>query len=315
MKLPPHLPIKYGFDQSLPPPEAPDNNAQFTASSDHRLWLYHRQWEPKQRVPIVATLMILHGTVDHSGVYDELAGQLTRHGIAVIAPDLRGWGRSDGESMYFHDMDTFVSDVNHLYTTIHSKPRYQTVKARFLLGKSLGGIVAAYCVANYPDQWTGLLGLSGAYSTGDGIHKAPIVAMTILDTLSPWLAKISLKKLFDEHLIVSDAAALHAWKDDDLCSKDKVRVGYIVELSRCIKELFTNDIGIAKKIAVPMLMLWGEDDHVVSLSGHERLLQQSQSKDTALKTYKGGRHNLLQEPSLKEQVVRDIQEWILARCE
>ena len=45
-------------------------------------------------------MRIVHGTVDHSGVYAELGAALAQHGVAVFASDMRGWGRSDGERLY-----------------------------------------------------------------------------------------------------------------------------------------------------------------------------------------------------------------------
>jgi alpha-beta hydrolase superfamily lysophospholipase len=36
--------------------------------------------------------------------------------------------------------------------------------------------------------------------------------------------------------------------------------------------------------------------------------------DATLKTYPGGRHNLLAEPMIKEQVISDVRDWIGAHC-
>jgi acylglycerol lipase len=91
--------------------------------------------------------MIMHGTVDHSGVYGYLAKTLLARGVAVFASDMRGWGLSDGESLYFNNLDTFVADVKADYDRIHSQPPYQAVKKRFIIGKSLGGLIAAHVVA------------------------------------------------------------------------------------------------------------------------------------------------------------------------
>ena len=62
-----------------------------------------------------------------------------------------------------------------------------------------------------------------------------------------------------------------------------------------------------------MLMLWGEQDEIVTKSGHELMMERNQNADKTLKTYPQGLHNMLQEPSLKDQVTTDIQQWILAR--
>ena len=90
--------------------------------------------------------MILHGTVDHSGVYAELAGTLNLAGVAVFASDMRGWGLSDGEPLYFSDLDTFVADVKADYDRIRASQGYEHIPC-FLLGKSLGGLISAYVAA------------------------------------------------------------------------------------------------------------------------------------------------------------------------
>jgi alpha-beta hydrolase superfamily lysophospholipase len=222
--------------------------------------------------------------------------------------DMRGWGLSDGESMYLDSIDTFVEDINALYQHIHSLPRYKDVKSRFLMGKSIGGTVTAFCAAKYPEHWTGLIGLSGAYELDPNIIPSPIV-MSILNGLAWLVPKTPLKSLFDEHLIVADQEALQRWRDDKLCCKDKIRVGYIVVFIDSLKQLPQT---IVPQIKLPMLMMCGDDDHVVALSGHEHMIQNSRHHDKQLKTYPKGRHNLLQEPSIKDQIITDIKKWICA---
>jgi alpha-beta hydrolase superfamily lysophospholipase len=53
----------------------------------------------------------------------------------------------------------------------------------------------------------------------------------------------------------------------------------------------------------------GSDDQVVT--GQKLLMDKCCHKDKELKEYPNGRHNLLQEPSLKQEVMQDIRRWIL----
>jgi alpha-beta hydrolase superfamily lysophospholipase len=306
-----HLPIKYGFDTSRPPevPSQLSDVGQFTASYDQRLWMFHRYWEPAKNTNVQATLIIVHGTVDHSGAYDELAKKLTQVGIAVFALDMRGWGLSDGESMYIDNIDTFVSDVENLYRHVHSLPRYQDIKSRFLMGKSLGGTVTAFCVAKYPRHWTGIMGLSGAYQVDQALQPSSFV-IALLKGLSKVFPKRPFKTLFDEHLIVADEKALQAWREDPLCCKDKLRLGYVVSIFDSLKILSQS---IVPQINLPMLMMCGDADRVVTLSGHELMINVSRHQDKRLIVYRNGLHNLLQEPSVKLALMSDIEEWILAR--
>lgn len=309
MKLLPHCPVKYGFDENLPPLVSNANEGSFSISFDHRLWMFHRSWHPPLGVKVQATLMIVHGTVDHSGVYAELAQQLALVGIAVFALDMRGWGLSDGESMYIDDMETFIADVDALYQHVHSLSRYKTITSRFLMGKSLGGTVTAFCVDKHPTHWTGILGLSGAYQLDAKLAPSSII-MLLLKGLARLLPKLPFKPLFDEHLIVADEQALQKWREDPLCCKDKIKLGYIVTIVDCLNKLAHS---ISAQINIPMLMMCGDADQVVTLSGHELMIKGNHHSDKQLKVYHKGYHNLLQEPAIKVQVMADVQAWILLR--
>jgi acylglycerol lipase len=321
-KLPDHLPIKYGTPEDSKPPSIPTDvsfqsgQGFFRPSFDKKLWLFCRKWEPKpESGPIEATLMILHGTVDHSGVYEELAQRLVQTcNAAIFAPDMRGWGLSDGESMYLHDMDTFVQDVKSWYDEIHTQPRYRDVKTRLLMGKSIGGLLSIYCVTKYPRVWTGLIGLSGAYQMSPSMTPSPIL-MTGLNLLARVVPKLSVKRLFDEKLIVRDPDALQKWREDPLCCKDKAKLGYLVEMYRCMTEVEEKEVW--HDIDLPVLMICGTDDQVVSPAGHTMLVKCCTANcpeyhDNRLKLIEGGYHNLLQEPSLKDSVMDEIEQWISA---
>lgn len=309
MKLQAHSPIKYGFDNSSAPclPILGSGKSGFRTSFDKRLWMFHRYWEPHEDAEVQATLMILHGTVDHSGTYAELAQNLANAGIAVFAMDMRGWGLSDGESMYIDNLDTFAADVNDLYQHVHSLPRYNTTTSRFLMGKSLGGTVSAFCTAKYPQHWSGLLGLSGAYQVDPKLTPSPLI-IPLLRILAKFFPKLPLKPLFDEHLIFADETALQVWRDDPLCCKDKLRLGYVVNLLECLKLL---PQVVKSHLNIPMLMMCGDADKIVTLSGHELMIHANQHSNKQLNIYPNGLHNVLQEPALKSRVMADIQEWIL----
>lgn len=318
MTLPPHSPIKYGApdtsNNGTPPPVPSEakNVGHFLPSYDDKLWMFHRRWEPSKNVKIKATLMIVHGTVDHSGVYDEIAQDLAKEGVAVIAQDMRGWGLSDGESMYFPDIEVFCKDALHLSETIHALPEYQNVTAskRFLLGKSIGGLITAFCSGRYfRDHWQGgLIGLSGAYQLGSGFAPS-IVTKLVLKGVGMVAPKLALKPLFDEKLIVADETALQNWRDDPLCCKDNLRTGYILEIIRASQEMADEPL----QIETPLLVLIGDDDKVVA--GQDLLLAQCHHQDKVLKKFPAGRHNLLQEPALKEEVQNEIIRWIMDHTE
>ena len=224
-KLPPHLAVKYAaLRPSIDGGDLPSahQSCEFIRSFDNSLWLFSRTWQPHDKSSVWATLMIVHGTVDHSGVYAELGEFLAMQGVAVFASDMRGWGRSDGEPLYVDSIDSFMGDIVSDYQRIHAAGSpYAKVRSRFLLGKSIGGLFAAWTAAEHVSKWTGLIGLSGAFQIDPSV-KPSAVALMFVKAMATCAPKMGLKPPFDPKLIVSDTEALRAWERDPLVSRGKL---------------------------------------------------------------------------------------------
>jgi len=67
------------------------------------LQIFYRTWRPAG--PPRGVLVVVHGFNAHSAQYAWAAEQLTPHGLAIYALDLRGRGRSDGERFYVEQFD------------------------------------------------------------------------------------------------------------------------------------------------------------------------------------------------------------------
>ena len=91
-----HAAVHYGTPRAGAPPPTPLGGS-FRMAADRHLWLFDRRWIPPADTEVHATLVVAHGTWEHSGMYECLGHELAAQGIAVFAGDMRGWGRSDGE--------------------------------------------------------------------------------------------------------------------------------------------------------------------------------------------------------------------------
>ncbi len=98
-------------------------------------------WGPKEGPPIV----LLHGILEQGAAWVEVAQHLAEKGFRVLAPDLRGHGRSDhvgqGGSYYLLD---FVADVDALSARL-SDQQFT------LVGHSMGSVIAALFAVARPD--------------------------------------------------------------------------------------------------------------------------------------------------------------------
>lgn len=101
------------------------------------LKLFVHRFREESVPPSGLTLLVLHGIFDAGSTWDLCAGVLTKAGHEVIAPDLRGFGKSDwiGAGGYYHFPD-YVADVAALVDQLNP--------ARLgVIGHSMGGTIAA----------------------------------------------------------------------------------------------------------------------------------------------------------------------------
>jgi pimeloyl-ACP methyl ester carboxylesterase len=102
-----------------------------------------------------ATVVLLHGYMDAGGTWDLVAPQLEAAGYRVLAPDLRGYGNGPragaGDAYHFAD---YVLDLAR-YLEAH------TGAPLFLVGHSMGGVVATLFAGTYPERVDKLAVLEG----------------------------------------------------------------------------------------------------------------------------------------------------------
>lgn len=92
---------------------------EFSLSSADGTTLFGRHWSTKAPKAVMA---LTHGFGEHCGRYADMAAYLNREGIAVVAIDLRGHGKSSGKrgviksyQDYRADLDALLSKTRTLY--------------------------------------------------------------------------------------------------------------------------------------------------------------------------------------------------------
>jgi pimeloyl-ACP methyl ester carboxylesterase len=105
--------------------------------------------------PSGLTVLMLHGFMDAGANWDLVAARLTPRGHEIIAPDFRGFGRSDRVSggSYYHFAD-YVADISALVKQL--APERLAV-----VGHSMGGTVATLFSGAFPDRVERLVLMEG----------------------------------------------------------------------------------------------------------------------------------------------------------
>ncbi len=253
-------------------------------------------WGPKEG-PIV---LCLHGILEQGAAWSEVAIRLAQKGYRVVAPDLRGHGRSDrvGKGGSYNLMD-FLGDIDAIVEVLAGK-------AFTLVGHSLGSVVAAIFASVRPQLVKHIVLIETILPTEPPESETAEQLATHLDYLaSP-----------PEHPIFPDveAAATRLRQATPAISKSLAmmlaqRITEPCEggvrwrwepLLRTRAGMAFNGIGrsrylgLLKRIKAPITLVYGDKSN---FNRHEDLSEQQAAMPNAQKVVLSGGHNLpLEEP-------------------
>jgi pimeloyl-ACP methyl ester carboxylesterase len=138
------------------------------------LKLFVHRFRDASVAPSGISLLLLHGIYDAGSTWDLVASTLARAGHDVLAPDLRGFGKSDwiGPGGYYHFPD-YVADVAALVDEVNPS-------RLCVVGHSMGGSIAALYVATHPGRVERLALL-------EGIGPPAMPSSIAVDRMQAWL--------------------------------------------------------------------------------------------------------------------------------
>lgn len=303
---------------------------EFTFDSrDHKTKIHAMRWIPQN--PPVCIVQIVHGMAEYVERYDAFANFLAEHDILVVGDDHLGHGRtvSSGNGIYgyFCEQDpatVLVRDEHRLkkltqeqypglpYIIIgHSMGSFMLRNYLFRYGKGIDGAVILG-TGNYSDGRLFLAKMLAKLSSVFYKQTHPSDFLNVV-TFGSYMRKIKEKRTVLDW-VCSDSDVVDKYFEDKECGFTFTINGFktLYELTmRCNnKENLTQ---IPKKL--PILIAAGTDDPVGNYgeapqSLYDTYLNLDMTK-VQLKLYKGARHELLNE-TIKEEVYKDLLNWILA---
>lgn len=244
--------------------------------------LFERTW-PLESAK--ATVVIVHGMAEHSGRYDYVAAALNDAGYAVVAPDMRGHGRSPGfPADMGMDVQRIVDDVAEVCERVRT-----TSPKTFLVGHSLGTLFSIAAAVGVEAGTLAGLVLSGvALEPGDAVVKA-------LGEANPALPPETISR---------DPEIVKAYIDDVLVWKDISPSVMTIALAATQKAKEA-----VKQIRVPTLFLHGTADQLCSIRGAHEAYAEMVIADRTVKAYNGLYHEVFNEPE-RDTVIADLVAWL-----
>jgi acylglycerol lipase len=260
--------------------------------------LHYRSWPaPAER----AVLLVSHGLGEHGGRYAALARDLVEHGITTHAIDHRGHGHSGGRRGHVAHFGEFVRDFETFRAAIAKE---HPTAPLFLLGHSLGGLIAIHHLQTHPEA-----GYRGA------VLSAPLVGIAVqaprwkvalsglLSRLLPWLPFHN----EIETAMLSTAPGYEAEYRADTLLHNTITPRLYTEMVRAIEGAFAGQ----ERIDLPLLVLAPTADRVVLPEAVARFAGACPG-EVEVRRYEGFQHESLNEKD-RHQVVADVAGWLNAR--
>lgn len=277
------------------------NHFEWTFPGEAGVALWGQGWAPEHPRAVV---LLFHGLGEHSGRYAHVAANFAKQGLATIAIDHYGHGKTTGTKGHIPRWDLFFECIDKVRA--EAVARFGNIP-QFLYGHSMGGcVVASYLTTQRP------LGLAGI------VLSAP--ALKIAFEPSPFM--IGLGKLMinifpgftqpnglDVKGLSHDQKVIDAYLADPLVHNKVSALLGLGILSKG-KESIANASGYN---SVPLLIMHGADDPVTSPAGSEEFAV-NYGKLCTFKKWQGLFHEIHNEPQ-QEEVLHYATDWMLSHMQ
>lgn len=251
-------------------------------------------------------LVIAHGFGEHGGAYRHVAEALgPALEVDVVAPDLRGHGRSPGRRGVVRRYDDLIADVR---AALDWSARERPGLPCYLLGHSNGGLLALR-LALETDRGAagapaGLILSNPSIQIVTPIAPVKLAFGRLLLYAAP---RLTLSGKLAPSLMTSDPAMQREHETDPL-RHSRISPPLFFGMAGSGPAVFRD----AGSITLPVLLLLGGSDPVIDPEASRQVFGRLGGADKALLIYPEMRHEPLNELG-REQVLADIESWLRPR--
>ncbi|MFH1294087.1 MAG: alpha/beta fold hydrolase [Pseudomonadota bacterium] len=128
--------------------------------------IYYQAWLPKGNVK--AVLLVVHGLGEHCGRYMNVVNHFVPLGYAVYGFDHIGHGKSEGMREFVERFEDYANTLTIYYNIVKDR---QSGKPVFLLGHSMGGLIASYYLLDHSADFRGAVISAPSVKVSDGISQ------------------------------------------------------------------------------------------------------------------------------------------------
>ncbi len=277
-----------------------------------------------------AIIQINHGLAEHSLRYYDFARFLCERGFGVYLHDHPGHGQSaltdelKGHLPWKNGWDDMLNVIHGINKSIRKTHPGLPV---FLMGHSMGSLLARYYNCTYPMYFKGMI-LSGTGDPDIFSLKSFLALVKAMYFVKPdhfkskWVNNLFYKNFnisiknsktsFD--WLSSDEAEVEKYIQDPYCGFD-LSLGFFKNLLQGSLQMLKSEKQLKFRKNFATLIISGSEDPVGNSGKGPKNLQQKYIRqgffNTHLHLLEGGRHELLNEsPQIRKQAFQTIENWM-----
>jgi alpha-beta hydrolase superfamily lysophospholipase len=216
--------------------------------------LYYQAWLPEEEVK--AVLLVVHGLGEHCGRYMNVVNHFIPLGYAVYGFDHIGHGQSEGMREV---VERFTDYTDTLTVYCEMVKGWQIGKPIFLLGHSMGGLIASYYLLDDQASFRGAVISAPAVKVSDSTSQATMIMGKILSALAPKMGLLAL----DANSISRDPKVVEAYVNDPLVFHGRTPARLAAELLKAMLRVTAE----VDKISLPFIVVQGSEDKLVDPGG------------------------------------------------
>lgn len=271
----------------------------FTTGDDVRL--FYEAWVPNGAKKII---VCLHGMTAHGRHFAILADALRGHGVGVVALDCRSHGLSQGRRGDWPPYSRIIADTRQFFA--FTARRYPGARL-YLLGKSMGGAIAAHTAAAHPRGLRGLILFAPAFRP---TYKLPLDQIPLL----PYYALLA--------VAAPGARAVKAHGNERRNMRNPLSVDYaqndpLLLRKVCMRFLrrvrdMVNDAREQTPAAVnaPTIIFVGGRDKSADPRGTREFFDKLAAKDKTFEFYDDAPHSLMTDPEVGPGLLSKLSDWL-----
>lgn len=262
-------------------------------SRDGSTEIFVRVWRAANAT---GTVLLVHGHGEHSGRYDYVAGRFNAQGWTVVAPDLRGHGRTSGVRGHVIAWDAYSDDLQ-----VCLEKCGEPGKPVAVVGHSMGGLIAIHYALKHQANLRGLVLSSPLLQLA---FPVPPLKAFVGNWFSKLIPSLALSTGLDSKAVCRDLAIVKAYETDPLVH-DKASTRWFTEMQLAMAQAHSR----AGEFKLPVLVFHGGGDQLTNPNGSRIFFKGLTTEKRAFKEWPGLFHEIFNEPE-KEQVLDEVVAWL-----